>query len=207
MPPRRSRPAREGPIRRPKCMTHKGSTRRAGALKVRTRSASGRHGPAVSRTAGRTSTRRRPGQGACALSTRMVEPRTVVDDARAKSEVSSRQVRPWPGFRIGDRAPLPRGVARVVAADAHARPWDSAQLTSEATRAKCRRRRPADRCPARPVGCCVDLRGRQGDRRSRRHAVRPGAQRGDLRRGHGGGDRYGAVARTCSPPASWGPSR
>ena len=57
------------------------------------------------------------------------------------------------------------------------------------------------------TGRRVDIRGGQGNRRSRRHALRRGAQRRDLRRRHGGGDRYGAVAEDVWRLASWAPLR
>ena len=87
-----------------------------------------------------------------------------------------------------------------------AHPTAGMPLLREATGAG-GRRRPADRRAARPDRRRVDLRGGQGNRRSRGRALRARAQRGDLRRRNGGGDRYGAVAEACSPPASWAPSR
>ena len=71
-----------------------------------------------------------------------------------------------------------------------------------------------DRCRAqdddRLIGVQLDLDGRgldrrggQGDRRGRRRAIRPGAQRGYLRCRNGGGDADWSCGRRCSPPMSW----
>src|SRR5580693_9619938 len=72
---RRPRSRARGPTLRPKSMTHRGFTRRQ-ALKARTRSASGRPGPAGSRTGGHTSTHRR--RVTAPARARMAEPRAVV---------------------------------------------------------------------------------------------------------------------------------
>src|SRR5580693_3492190 len=72
---RRPRSRARGPTLRPKSMTHRGFTRRQ-ALKARTRSASGRPGPAGSRTGGHTSTHRRRVKAPARA--RMAEPRAVV---------------------------------------------------------------------------------------------------------------------------------
>ena len=92
-------PAR-GRIRKPKCMTRKGSTRRRGAGSVL-----GRHlvevGERRTRTDGRTSTRRHPAKVAADTRGRMAEPRSVVITGASRGL----------GLRIGGAA-LPRRVAR-----------------------------------------------------------------------------------------------
>ena len=109
----------------------------------------------------------------------------------------------WARLRNG-HAPVSRGVAR---GRGHARhPTRACRCLREATGAA------AD--DDRLIGVQLDLldarvghRGRQNDRRSRRHTVCDGAQRGNLRSRNGGRDRYGVVAEAVCHQRTWVPSR
>ena len=129
----------------------------------------------VCRTAGPTSSRRQPGEGACAPENAEWLTNRAASSSPERREVSGSR-RPAPLYSEG---------WRVVAAMRH--PTRGMAMLREATGAGA----DDDRLIGVPLdltGPRVDRRRRQGDRRGRRRSVRTGAQRGDLRRRNGRGE-------------------